>query len=163
MIMVISLDGLVTLKDNPEVSSWTSNEDKIHLKRILVNFDAVITGRKSFYGKIVEKPYYILTRKKYDDDNKNEIFFVKGNPKEIIKKINSRGEEKIALLGGPETNYIFLKENLVDELYITIEPKLLGEGKSLNVGKELNLDLQLLSVKTMNKRGTLLTHYKVMK
>ncbi|MCQ2562659.1 MAG: dihydrofolate reductase family protein, partial [Alphaproteobacteria bacterium] len=67
------------------------------------------------------------------------------------------------LLGGGQTNYLFLKENMVDDLFLTIEPKMFGAGKHLNICKKLDIQLQLVSCKVLNKTGTLLLHYTVKK
>jgi dihydrofolate reductase len=67
------------------------------------------------------------------------------------------------LVGGATINGLFLKHNLVDELFLTIEPKIFGSGKNMTEGKLLNSKLQLKSVKKINKIGTLLLKYKINK
>ena len=69
------------------------------------------------------------------------------------------GYKKILLVGGATINGLFLKENLVDELYLTIEPKIFGSGKNIIEGQLLDSKLKLLNIQKINKEGTLLLKY----
>jgi dihydrofolate reductase/SAM-dependent methyltransferase len=164
MIMVMTVDGIV-VKNNEDVSEWTSLEDQAHLRTSLEKFDAMITGRKSFFGRVVDKPYFVLTNdKRYLEDEKienEEVVYLSGEAGDVANKIFEMGYHKIALIGGPKTNYEFLKNNLVDDIYITVEPKMFGRGKHLNIQEELGCSLYLLDSKRMNSQGTMLLHYKV--
>mgnify|MGYP001567556414 CR=1 FL=1 len=82
-------------------------------------------------------------------------------PAMLAREMEKEGYENMILLGGSTLNTSFFKENLVDELYLTIEPRIFGEGRQLiNEGKFESI-LQLQSVKKLNKQGTLLLHYLV--
>ena len=75
--------------------------------------------------------------------------------------MSALGYKKILLVGGATINGLFLKQNLVDELFLTIEPKIFGYGKNIVEGNLLNTSLQLISIKKINKFGTLLLKYKI--
>ncbi len=45
---------------------------------------------------------------------------------ELLRRLRWRGVERLLLEGGGETNWEFLRRDLVDELFITIAPALLG-------------------------------------
>ncbi|MEM3838899.1 MAG: dihydrofolate reductase family protein [Fervidicoccaceae archaeon] len=56
--------------------------------------------------------------------------------KDVVALLESRGLEKILVLGGGKTNYHFFREGLVDEYYITIVPRILGGSKYSPVSGE---------------------------
>ena len=72
-------------------------------------------------------------------------------------------EEKMLILGGPEIATLFLKEYLIDEIWLTIEPKIFGEGGNFAMGEKLDIELKLLSCTRLNENGTLVLKYKVVK
>ncbi len=44
----------------------------------------------------------------------------------LLTRLRERGVERLLVEGGGETNWEFLREDLLDELYVTIAPTLLG-------------------------------------
>jgi dihydrofolate reductase len=69
--------------------------------------------------------------------------------------------KKILLVGGATINGLFLKDKLVDEFYLTIEPRLFGTGKNIIEKQILNTKMTLMNVKKINNAGTLLLKYKI--
>jgi len=67
------------------------------------------------------------------------------------------------LVGGPHVATSFLKEQLVDELWLTIEPRIFGKGGNFVIEDDLDIDLALLSCEKVNERGTLITKYALLK
>ena len=58
--------------------------------------------------------------------NFDKEFNFKGSWKETLKLLNQEGIISIALLGGTQLINSFIQENLVDEIKITIVPKIIG-------------------------------------
>ena len=57
-----------------------------------------------------------------------------------MKEINKEGIRSIALLGGTKLINSFIKENLIDEIKITIVPKIIGGGFTwIQPSKALNI------------------------
>ena len=76
----------------------------------------------------------------------------------------TRGYEKIALFGGGQINALFYRENLVDELYLTLCPKIVGQkDASYFVNPELPhaVALRLMSSQVWDHH--VLLGYKVLK
>lgn len=159
IIMVMSADGIV-VRDEEDVTEWTSSEDQNHLKTILHNYDAIITGRKSFFGRIIDKPYIVLSNSQ-NLNTENDTRYLNGTIETILNYLKENKYNKIALLGGPNTNYMFLKAGVVNDIYLTIEPKMFGKGKHLNISEELNCELILKDLIKLNNNGTLLLHYNI--
>ncbi|MDR2337486.1 MAG: hypothetical protein LBE20_02410 [Deltaproteobacteria bacterium] len=75
----MSLDGIISRFPDESVTNWTSKEDHDHLLTLVSQYDAVLTGRKSFISLYCDKPHYILT----NDKNKLE-----SNKERCIKYIS---------------------------------------------------------------------------
>ena len=65
----------------------------------------------------------------------NAIEFTNASPANILEDLSRRGRQNCVLLGGSQTYTRFLRENLVDRLWITFEPRLFGMGAPLVQGK----------------------------
>ena len=51
------------------------------------------------------------------------------NPVEVVRLLRAKGCERLLILGGSKTNGSFLHADLVDELFLTVAPKIkLGDG-----------------------------------
>lgn len=161
MIMVMSLDGIVA-NGTKHVSDWTSKEDQQHLQGLMKGFDAVIVGRKSFYmDNRLPCDYYVFTHNEdlLRQGSTKDVTYVNGTAADLAALLNERGYAKAALLGGPQTNHLFLKAKLVRDMYITIENKFFGTGTFLNGNHNLDCTFVLDSVRRLNEQGTLLLHY----
>jgi len=67
----------------------------------------------------------------------------------------------VAVLGGGMVYCAMLESNILDEIFITIEPLIFGRGKEMFVGCTRTTRLRLLSVRRLNRSGTLLLHYRI--
>lgn len=166
MIMVMSLDGIISQKLYQDSFEWTSFEDKDHFLSFMKNKMNVIMGHTTFKC-INKKPYngvkhFVLTGNKslHHKKDDNQIEYLSGTPQDIIKHLYKKGIREVALLGGSYTNTQFLASGLVDYIYLTIEPKIFGQGIRFAV-EQLNVDLELLDSKIINCKGTILNFYKV--
>jgi riboflavin biosynthesis pyrimidine reductase len=77
--------------------------------------------------------------------------------------MEAQGHGKMLLLSGEKLNYEFLSKNLIDEIILTLEPRIFGTGKSLTAGGGLDADLELINYEKLNDKGTLLLTYKVLR
>lgn len=85
-------------------------------------------------------------------------------PQEIIKAFAKAGAEKVLLEGGGEFNASFLEQGLVDQIFLTVVPILVGgsesptwcEGKGFLKGKFPRFQL----VECRNVDGELYLHYR---
>lgn len=172
MVMVTSIDGKTTRGNDPDVYKWTSHEDQQYFFSLIKKNNLIVMGRETYVAskkiiKLEEKKLRIvLTRdhKNYLKQTvKKQLEFSNESPKNLIKRLSMLGYKKMLLVGGGTINGSFLKQNLVDELYLTIEPKIFGEGKNLVTGQLLNAKMTLNNVKKINKSGTILLKYTINK
>ena len=59
------------------------------------------------------------------------------------------------LVGGGETNTLFMRFSLVNEIHLTLEPVVFGNGKNLVAEDDLEMKFKLKSIEKLNSRGTL--------
>ena len=71
------------------------------------------------------------------------------------------GYKSVAVLGGGAVYQFMLENRLLDEIFVTIEPLIFGRGKEMFVGGTKTTRVSLLSVKRLNRTGTLLLHYQI--
>ncbi|TSC55383.1 MAG: dihydrofolate reductase [Parcubacteria group bacterium Greene0416_79] len=67
----------------------------------------------------------------------------------------------VAVLGGGAVYRFMLESGLLDEIFITVEPLIFGRGKEMFVGAGRTKQVHLLSVRRLNRTGTLLLHYQI--
>lgn len=110
--------------------------DDMGYSQFISNIDALIMGRNTFEticGFDIEWPYdkpvFVLSRSLHQIPKKfqNNAQLIKGDLKEVVKKINGMGHSNLYIDGGT-TIQSFLKEDLIDEMTITLIPVLLGKG-----------------------------------
>ena len=164
----LTANGMVAKIDGN--SDWPSPEDLESFTKISKESGCVIMGRKTFdnfnSGNMTDWPnadglHIVLTHQNHLETKHPNIKLVK-SPKEAIKSAEQAGLEEVVVCGGSQTFGIFMKEKLVDEMYLDIEPLVFGEGMSFfNAGVfESNLEFissQMLSLQTIQ------LHYKVIK
>ena len=67
------------------------------------------------------------------------------------------------VVGGPHIATSFLKDNLIDELSLSLEPKIFASGGNFVVEDKLDINLRLVSYEKVNEQGTLIMKYEVLK
>lgn len=162
LLMAITADGIIA-KDKFELVDWTGKEDKKHFVLTTKKAKVVIMGSKTYdtIGKpLIDRKNIVLTRnKKRKSKDKQHLVFTDQSPKKILKALEKEGFESAVLIGGSKVNTLFIKENLINEIHLTIVPKLFGKG--LCMFKDfLNVKLNLIDVQKIGKTHILLK-YKI--
>ncbi len=170
VLMVASLDGRTTKGKSSNIHNWTSEEDNQHFIKTRDSASLIIMGSntyesaKSSMEHKKERLRIVMTRtpEKYENDKiPGRLEFTNENPKDLLERLEKEGHTKALLVGGAHANTEFFKQNLVTELWQTIEPKILGDGNGIIAREETEISLELLSSEKLNDRGTLLLKYKV--
>ncbi|MFP4497334.1 MAG: dihydrofolate reductase family protein [Vulcanimicrobiota bacterium] len=163
MVMVQTADGKVA-KNPDETVDWSCPEDKLHFKRVTTRAGVVIMGRKTF--STLKKPLaqrlnLVLTGNPENYENiPGKVEFMKGEPRQIVEHLEKRGYKTAILAGGVATNVKFLEAQLVDQIAITQENLIFGQGVGFCDGLNRNLRLKLLKLEYLN-RDVILLNYKV--
>jgi dihydrofolate reductase len=170
LFIAMSLDGYIAKPDGDIsfLSQVEEDGEDYGYAHFIATVDTVILGRKT-YDKICsmghDLPYgnrnvIVLTRNPFPA--KDKITFYSGSLSEIISNLKSQAGLNIYCDGGAETVQQLLKEDLIDEIIVSIIPVILGDGISL-FGKGLQQqNLQLVSAESFAK-GLVQLHYKTIK
>ena len=139
IFIATSIDGCIADKNGG--IDWLHsipNPDEIDMGygAFISQVDALVMGRTTFEtvcGFDMDWPYQIPifvlsnTLSEIPEKFKDKAELVKGTLKEILEKIHEKGCYNLYIDGGA-TIQGFLKEDLIDEMTITIIPTLLGGG-----------------------------------
>jgi len=165
LLMAITLDGKIA-KHTTQLADWTSKADKQIFVEETKKAGIIIMGKTTYdtIGRPLPGRLNVIMELGPDSSKniKDSLEFTETPPQKLIKDLSARGFDNIILGGGSTINGLFLKENLVDEIWLTIEPKIFGEGLSLFKGADVNLDLELIEVKNLDK-NVIHVRYKIKK
>ena len=130
----ISLDGYIARPDGSVDFLFMPKDYSMgaFFKRI----DVALMGRKTYQvglklgGGQISSPgmtCYVFSQV-LPDDAPGGVTVVRERPKPFLEKLRKKTGKDIWLMGGGELTRSFLKEDLVDEIYLGIVPTLIGEG-----------------------------------
>jgi riboflavin biosynthesis pyrimidine reductase len=146
LVAVQTLDGCITYHDEPGTGAFASREDAEHFARTMGTCDCSVFGSATFEADRVpitsnlanQRLRVVLTRRPGDyaaDAVPGALEFSDAAPAAVLADLEARGFERCALLGGSIVNGLFLEADLVDELVLTLEPRILGTGTRLASGR----------------------------
>ena len=162
-----SLDGYIATHDDDLsfLELVQKEEEDYGYSEFLSTVDTVILGRRTYdwVSKHIESPYsgkkvYVIT--KSQKENIGNIVFYSDDLKELIQKLKNSDGKHIFCDGGAELVNSLLRENLFDELIISVIPILLGDGIRLFKEGLPQTNLELVSAKTFST-GLVQLHYLV--
>ena len=170
LIFVSTLDGKVTKWGNPMVRLWSSKSDQDYFSKTWNDSSLIVMGSNSFKAdplKPTAKHHLVVMTQRPDEYKKYEVpgqlEFTSESPSLLCSRLEGEGHNRMLLVGGPRVAASFFREKLVDELWLTIEPKIFGTGGNFVAEEKLYVELQLISCNKVNEMGTLITKYAVIK
>jgi len=169
LIAAQSLDGFITQHDEPG-AAFTSPEDKAYFQTVLADFDCCVLGAETYRvsrefirSQSPGRPLRLVLTRSPDrfsaDAIPGSLEFTNGTPAAVLTGLQRRGLEQCALLGGAQIHSLFFEAGLVDQLWLTVEPRLFGGGTPL-FARRLDARLALRSVEKLGA-NTLLLKYAV--
>lgn len=167
---VMSVDGKLTKHDDPDLHSWVSDEDQAHFKSLVEQHDAIAIGRETYdlmEGKLSleqGKLRIVLTsnpKKHIEEEIEGQLTFRNNTPEELVNFLKAKNYKNLLVAGGERMITQFLQAKLVDEMYITIEPRIFGNGVRLIAPEDLDIKLELIDSTNLNQNGTILLKYRV--
>ena len=127
-----SSDGFIAKYSGDNPFEWTSLEDKKHLDKLIKNHKWQVMGRKTHELNPNESRSRIIFSRKYQKIKqiKNSINQYYFNP-DINQwdEFENLCKESVLILGGTSVHDYFLYADLIDEIFITIEPLKFGDAR----------------------------------
>lgn len=160
MIAAVTADGYIARHAN-HLADWTSKEDKQLFVRLTKEAGVMVMGSTTFktIGRALPGRRMMVYSSKPESIDTEGVEGVNEEPSELVARLEKEGESGLAICGGASIYNLFIRSGMVDELYLTVEPKLFGTGIQLFAG-ELDIDLNLIDTEKLND-NTVLLHYKV--
>jgi dihydrofolate reductase len=154
LLMAITLDGKIA-KSSDHFPDWTGKADKKFSKEETKKAGCLIMGSKTFdtIGKpLPGRKNLVMTRTPENRENSHPpetLEYTNQAPADILAQLEREGYDHVILGGGAEINTLFAKENLIDEVVLTISPLVFGEGLGVFKG-DINVSLELTELKTLD-------------
>lgn len=164
LYMAISADGFIAKQDGD--SDWVSEVDFSNFQQKIKEAGCIIVGNRTFeqYREdlypINDVTNIVLTSNSSLVSHDNVVY--SNSPQQALDKASEREYNQVLLIGGGITNGLFLKENLIDEIFLSVHPLVLGEGIKLFENTKNDLTLELLDNKELGE-GLVLLYYRVTK
>lgn len=176
----VSLDGYCSgsnkeidwIKYNREVEDYVTNIRK--------TVDATIYGRVTYqimesywpavlknpdspknqfeFASWLDKKLKVVVSKTLSSVEWNNTKLIKDNLADEINKLKRDLEGNMLLIGSPTLVQSFIRDNLIDEYRINVNPIVLGNGISLFNNIDRKINLKLLNTETFNN-GVVGFHY----
>lgn len=185
LLLALTLDGKIA-KDSDHFPDWTEKADKKLFVETTKRAGVLIMGSKTFdtIGKpLPGRKNIVLTHDAPDrykkmrgkvftgvekewvpvwiDDPEKDLVVTSCFPRQILQRLEKEGFTEAILIGGATINTLFAKENLIDEIIVTISPKIFGSGLSL-FDESVSMELELENVERLGQ-NSLTLKYKVLK
>ncbi|MDF2378935.1 MAG: dihydrofolate reductase [Candidatus Gracilibacteria bacterium] len=166
MVAGTTLNGKIT-DGNGSFLPFSSDEDQKWLKKMINDSDVLIVGRKTYekHAEIgpLSKPHIVFTQQiKGIQIKRDNVHFFNDRKDDLINLCDILQYKTITILGGSEIYHWFLKEKILSDIYLTIEPHFEGKGLNLLSGPSFieQEKWKLKKTVVLNSSGTLLLHYQ---
>jgi len=166
IVAAISADGLLGASVTQSSMEWRSREDGKSFNELTRTAGVMIMGSATYQTFRVKRAppgrkLVIYTHHPESIQGEGDIEATAEAPAALLARLEQAGYTSVALCGGATIHSLFLEAELVDDLYLTIEPVLFGQGVPLFRAPTMTR-LELVSCDKLNN-DTLLLHYVVQK
>ncbi len=130
-IVAHTMDGFIA-RSSEEFVDWSSKEDKKMFSEETKKLGVMVMGMTTYQtiGKPLKERLNIVLTSKADQQSSipGVLEYKNTSPEQLVQELTDRGFENLAVIGGARTYTEFLKAHLIDEIWLTIEPVIFGQG-----------------------------------
>lgn len=164
LYMAVSANGVIAKNDDD--TSWISKEEWASYGSTVRKAGCLIVGHRT-YGILTKQPEFAelkdvklvaVSHQNLETSAPNHI--VARSPQEALEIL--KDFEEVIVAGGGILNASFIAENLVDEIYLDVEPIIFGKGIPLFNDGDFERRLELIGQKKITENEIQL-HYRVVK
>lgn len=164
LYMAISANGMIAKKDDD--TSWISVDEWNSYSLAVRKAKCLVVGRRTYhiltkqpeFSELKSVKLVVVSEKDFTTIAPNHS--VAHSPKEALELLKEY--EEVIVAGGGTLNASFLTDNLIDEIYLDIEPIIIGEGIPIFKGKDFEHKLQFIDQKKITN-DEIQFHYKILK
>lgn len=165
LYMGITPNGYIAKEDGD--SEWTSKEDLDGFYQHSKSAGNIIMGRNT-YESAIKYGYFpfpdavnvVMTHQNIKNKWGEKVVVTDKSPKEILQMLEEKRFKEAFIAGGGKLNSSFMKEGLIDEIYLDVEPLVFGKGIQVFAPEEFEYELELLEINKLNE-NTVQLHFKV--
>ena len=147
-------------------TSWISQKEWNSYSVAVRSAGCLIVGRKTYhiltkqpeFAELKDVKLVVVSEEDFETTAPNHL--VAHSPKEALELLKDFKEVIVA--GGGILNASFFVENLVDEIYLDVEPVAFGKGIRLFAERDFEVKLELINIKNLSP-DELQLHYKVLR
>lgn len=147
-------------------TSWISKEEWDSYSLAVRTAGNLIVGHRTYniltkqpeFSELKDVKLVVVAQEDFQTLAQNHL--VAHSPKEALKLLSDF--EQVVVAGGGALNASFVEENLIDEIFIDIEPIILGQGIPLFRDKNFKRNLKFVGQKKISDNEIQL-HYEVLK
>jgi len=167
LYMAITANGMIARKD--DITPWNEPELDEYVGKVKECGNLII-GRRTYEKmlhdtdkdadqNLLGNPTIIVLTSSKEFKNYDKFVFV-DSAEAALKVLAEKNFKTAMIAGGSKINSLFVKNSLIDEIYLDIEPFLFGEGFPLFDPSNFEHKLKLLDTKKVGESGIQL-HYEV--
>jgi dihydrofolate reductase len=162
--MATTTNGYIAKENNETPWSdeeWHSFSKFVkEIKNIVIGKNTYEIMKKSDEFNKIGNPFIVVVSKENFAHNSN--FAIAKSPKEALKILKEKNFAKVLVAGGGMLNSSFMKEKLIDQIILDVEPLVFGKGIKLFSEDNFEAKLELIETKSLS-RNTIQLHYKILK
>lgn len=164
LYLAITINGFIGKEDGS--SDWVSDTDYPIFEQEIKNNGVVIMGRKTSEVNKEFMPFekalnVVLTKDKSKYQDTDNIIYTDNDPETLLRDLEDKGYSKALVIGGNQISTLFLENDLIDNIIISIHPLVFGKGLSMFSPINIEKDLELVDVKKL-KQDLVQLRYKVL-
>jgi len=161
ILAAITADGYIARNSHQLSTTWTTPTDKRLFVQLTKEAGVMVMGANSFatIGKGLPGRRTIVYSHHQPAAPIPGVEFTAEEPKRLLDRLEAEGFDAVAICGGLQVNNMFLQNQLITDLHVTIQPKLFGTGVRLfDLLTNANLKLEDSQIA---EDGTVALHYHV--
>ncbi len=160
--MAISVNGCIAKEDDN--TSWISKEEWDSYSAMVRKVGSMIIGHRTYdiltkqpeFSELSEVRIVVVSHQDFVTLAYNHL--TAKTPQQALGLL--KGADEVVVAGGGQINSAFMKEGLVDEIYLDVEPIVFGKGIQVFTPEDFEYKLEFLEVNKLNE-NTIQIHYKV--
>ena len=168
--IAISADGYIARKDGSISGFLMEGEHADEFMASMQSFDYAIMGTKTYefgfqYGLKPGEPAYqglkhLVVSRSLTFESNDQVKLLDTDAESYIRELKTKPGKNIWLCGGGKLASTMLNNRLIDEIYLKVNPFIIGDGIRLFDYSSKPVHAQLLGTKSYSN-GVILQKYKL--
>jgi len=156
LIAALTADGFIAKTVDQTSTHWTSREDAVFFTKKTKEAGVIAMGRTTFQtiGRpLPERKTFVYTTRELLGFSPELVETTQSSPAELVAKLETEGYTKFGICGGAQVYTQWMHSDLINTLYLTIEPVLFGTGIRLFT-EEITTNIRLKERHLLSDQAT---------